>query len=103
MRAVESIPGSEEKPQGLSNEQSNLPGNSQDRIYAILRRMSVRITLLETQASTLRRDVARIDKKQYRDEAKLPAAQIEAPAAEPDPRQFQFPWAKLPDPFTGRQ
>jgi hypothetical protein len=48
------------------NNSSKERGSDLDRLYAVMRRMAQRIAQLETQLSTVRRDVNRIDKKIYR-------------------------------------
>jgi hypothetical protein len=45
------------------------PGNRSDTLFAVYRRLEQRLAYVEEKVSTLRRDLSRIDKKVYREEA----------------------------------
>jgi hypothetical protein len=66
-----------------------------DALFASLRRLEARVKSLEAQASTLRRDVNRIDKKVYRAAQDAPAAETQKPGN----GGGMYP---LPDPYVGR-
>lgn len=69
MRAVETIKSIEDpdKSNGSSkNEPTNGPYRP-DTFFARLRRLEHRVSFLEQQLSTARRDINRIDRKQYRE------------------------------------
>ena len=64
--------------------QNNGPGQGLANLWAEIRRLKSRVLSLETGLSTVRRDVNRVDRKQYRDEAKLPAANPTDPFQDPN-------------------
>ena len=73
MRAESSqIPGN----QGRTVSQSNGSSKGQDVIWAMLRRLKARTDSIELALSTARRDINRIDRKQYREETKAPPSEI---------------------------
>jgi len=49
------------------------PKREQDTIWAEMRRLKARVQSIELAASAARRDISRIDRKQYRDNGKEPA------------------------------
>jgi len=55
------------KDEGQSTTSKSDKTLNRDGLYAILRRQAQRIAALETQVSTLRRDLNRIERKSYRD------------------------------------
>ena len=59
--------GNASKSNGASNNVPTHAPKGVDSIYARLRRLEARIVILELKASTARRDVDRISKKQYRE------------------------------------
>jgi len=70
MKAADSqIPGTEVKEPVLTHG----PSKGLDTIWAEVRRMKARLEALELAGSTARRDINRLDKKLYREEAKLPS------------------------------
>ncbi|GAI49796.1 unnamed protein product [marine sediment metagenome] len=74
MKAEKSqIPGPER-----SKELSKLPADNKarDTLWAQLRRLKAQVASLELAASTARRDINRIDRKQYREEDKGPPSII---------------------------
>jgi len=52
---------------------------SPNALWAYVRRLKARVEIMETGLTTARRDINRIDKKQYRDIAKEPPAEIPPP------------------------
>ena len=74
MKAVISqIPGTER-----SKEPVKLPADikARDTLWAQLRRLTARVANIELAQSTARRDINRIDRKQYREEKELPPSEI---------------------------
>ena len=65
--------------QGQNESLSNRPQMAGDKFWAIVRRLQARIESLETGLSTARRDINRIDRKQYRE------ASAQPPLANPPP------------------
>ncbi len=69
------------------NERQTSSLNDQGRqhlgiLWAQLRRLKAQVASLETAVSTCRRDINRIDKKQYRDNGNTPPSEIEKPVGE---------------------
>lgn len=59
---------SQSKPQVKST-----TGTNPDSLYALLRRLNARVSEIESLIAIVRRDVARIDRKVYRDEGQASA------------------------------
>ncbi|GAH94980.1 unnamed protein product [marine sediment metagenome] len=56
--------------------QPTAPKREQDTIWAEMRRLKARVQSIELAASAARRDISRIDRKQYRDNGKEPATEL---------------------------
>ena len=65
--------------QGQNERLSNRPQMAGDKFWAIVRRLQARVESLETGLSTARRDINRIDRKQYRETSEQP------PSVKPPP------------------
>ena len=78
----------DEKSQTAKAEERGTP---LDRVFAIMRRMSERLTHLETQVGNLRRDLNRVDRKVYR--AEEPPASLPQPKTHPEAHGiWEIPW-----------
>ncbi len=94
MKAVFQVPVVSKVEPGLTNEGSKASSdyglNKPATLYALVRRIKRRVDELEITLNNLRRDVARVDRKQYRDLEKAPSAPQSEAAASPRPTQEQF-------------
>jgi len=92
MKATEQISVASKVEPGLTNEGSKAPSdfglNKPATLYALVRRIKRRVDELEITLNNLRRDVARVDRKQYRELEKSPS--IPPPEQKTAQEQFWF-------------
>ncbi|GAI34198.1 unnamed protein product [marine sediment metagenome] len=80
---VNQIPGH----QGRKDTSNNVPhSKGTDALWSYIRRLTAQVKSLELAATTARRDINRIDRKQYREEEKSPPSLI--PGTEQDLPHF---------------
>lgn len=71
--AASQLPGNNSQTDGLTTK----PNMARDAFWSQLRRLKAQVQSLELAASTARRDINRIDKKQYRDIDKTPPSEVQ--------------------------
>ena len=98
---VKALPGISSNEQAVkSNEPTNQQGFKPATICALIRRMRSEINALENTVSILKRDVARIDRKQYKDAENSAALKIPGNGQK---EEGVFPAWAIPLVFRGRQ